>query len=104
MTKAERIFRATYAACRQSAKTWGLKYNPDGRPIGFNSIFTEDDESYCTRTLNDIQKHINSERSHLRMCEKLGTMTGDKLEARKYALEMVQVTVDNSRKILAEIC
>ena len=101
MSKAERIFRSTYTECRLNAKTWGFRYNPDGRPVGFNSMITE--ERVCVRTLNDIQKYIDSERHSLEIDEKLGVTADDRLNLRKYALEMVQVTLDNNRKSLADL-
>lgn len=96
MTKAEKIFKDTYTECRKNAKSWGFRYNPDGRPVGFNSLVTE--EVVYTRTLNDVQKFIDRERKDLARDEKLNVLDADRLNLLKYALDMVQVTLDNNRK------
>ena len=98
MTKAERIFRDTYTECRKYAKTWGFRYNPDGRPVGFNGLITE--EVVYVRTLNSVQKFIDRERKKLARDEELDVLDADRLNLLKYALDMVQVTLDNSRESL----
>lgn len=98
MTKAERIFRATYTECRIHAKNWGFQYNPDGRPAGYSSMICKDTESVCIRTLNEIQKCIDREHKNIERDEKLGISTKERLYLLRYALEMVQVTADNNRK------
>ena len=100
MTKAERIFRDTYTECRKYAKTWGFRYNPDARPVGFNGLITE--EVVYVRTLNSVQKFIDRERKNLARDEELDVLDADRLNLLKYALDMVQVTLDNSRKNLAD--
>ena len=97
MTKAEIIFRDTFAACRKSAETWGRQYNPDGRPIGYNNLITE--EPIYSRTKYAVQHLIDTERSTIRIREKLGILTGEALDLRKYALDMVQVTLDNTKPL-----
>ena len=100
MTKAEKIFKDTYTECRRSAQSWGFRYNPDGRPIGFAGVITE--EVVYIRTLNAIQKFIDSERKTIALNEKYGVSTAERLNLLRYALDMVQVTVDNNRKSLAD--
>lgn len=100
MMKAERIFRDTYTECRKDAKAWGFRYNPDGRPIGFSSLITE--EVVYVRTLNSVQKFIDRERESLARDEELDVLDADRLNLLKYALEMVQVTLDNNRKSITD--
>ena len=102
MTKAERIFKDTYTECRIYTKQWGFKYNPDGRPVGFDSVMSKDAESVCIRTLNDIQRHIDRERKNIERNKKLGVYTKERLEFLSFALEMTQVTADNNRKSIRE--
>ena len=96
MTKAERIFRDTYAECRKNARSWGFRYNPDGRPVGFNGLITE--EVVYVRTLNSVQKFIDRESKNLDRYEKLNVLDADRLNFLRYALGMVQTTLDNNRK------
>lgn len=101
MTKAERIFKNTYAMCKEGLKTWGFRNNPDGRPIGYSFVDCKDDESVSTRTCNDIQKFIDAEHTTLKMMNKYHTVDDDTLMRWKYALQMTQVTLDNTRKSIA---
>lgn len=94
MTKAERIFKDTYYECKHHVNAWGFERNPDGRPIGFNSLST--DETTCRRTWNAIQKEIDSERNRLDLDEKYEILEPDRIEFLRFALEMVQVTLDNT--------
>ena len=96
MTKAERIFTDTYTACRVHVKAWGFERNADGRPIGFNSLETE--EVTTRRTWNAIEKLIKAEGKNIERSEKYGVIDTAKAEMKKFALDMVQVTLENEIK------
>ena len=83
MKKAERIYTDTYFDCKYQIRTFGYEEN-----VGFNSLSYNDNETVSTRTLNEIQKYIDSGRKKLEIDIKLN----------KEVLDMVQVTLDNTRK------
>ena len=93
MPKAERIYIDTYFDCRHHIKTFGYEEN-----VGFNSLTYNDNEKVGTRTLNEIQKYINLDRKKLEMNIKLNILTADKIKLNKQVLNMVQVTLNNTRK------
>lgn len=90
MTKAERIFNATYTDCRLHIKIHGYEEN-----VGFNALTMNDDESVCNRTFNAISKLIASERKSIDVAEKLGI--GNTTLSRQ-ALNMVEATLNNAIK------
>lgn len=91
MTKAERLFKKNYYACKRHVEYHGFN------GIGFATLECEDDDLLPTRTLNDIQKYIDSERKHLERCIQFGV--GENIEFKMQALEMLQITLDNQRKV-----
>lgn len=101
-TKAQRIFSVTYVQCKRQMETWGKQYNPNGRPFGFNGVICRDDESVSIRTLNDMQKLIDSRKKMLEMDKKYDIFTAEELADREYIIEAVQVTLDNNRKSLED--
>ena len=100
MTKAERIFKDTRYECSKHYKAWGREYNPNGKPISFGSLITE--EPVSTRTFNAVQKEIDKDRKTLDLAERLGALTPERIEERRYVLDMVQATLDNNRKHYSE--
>ena len=88
MTKAERIFTNTYSECRIMVKTHGFE------GIGFGSLITE--ETTSTRTYNTIQKLIDKEKRNLELNRKLKVTSEERQELLENALEMVQITLNNS--------
>ena len=98
MTKAERIFKDTYFACRKHVRDLGMKRNPDGRPIAYDTLITKDDESVSIRTCNAVQKFIESEKRRLELNGKFGIGTPESQECNKFALEMTLATLDNHIK------
>lgn len=99
MTKAERIFEDTYRACRSHINTWGVEYNADGTVAGFMRLHLHDDEFSCTRTVNAVQKILNSKQKSLNMNKTLGLEVDN---IRELALLMVQSTINNERKAIAD--
>lgn len=100
MTKAERIFMVTWSQCKKHMRTWGKQYNPNGRPISFNGLCCNDNESISVRTLNDIQKFVDRRRRQVIINDTFGIGTVEAREDQVYILDAVQVAVDNSREIL----
>ena len=98
MKKAEKIFNSAYAECRVYAKKNGTKRREDGSASGFNSIINEG--TISVRTLNEVQKLINSEKKNIAVCAELGMLDADMLKVKDYAIDMVQATLDNTRKVL----
>ena len=97
MTKAERIYLDTYLNCRYHIRTWGYEEN-----AGFNRLSYGDNETVCTRTFNEIQKHINKDRKTLEIDIKLGILSSDTINLNKQVLDMVQVTLNNTIKSHSE--
>lgn len=93
-TKAERIYKATRANCRHHIKLNGFKRNPNGKAIGFNSLFT--DEVVTTRTLNAVQKFLDIDISNARLCLKYEVITEEEYKKDMELYEMVQATIDNA--------
>lgn len=97
MTKAERIFNDTYRACREHIKTWGVEYNQDGSIVGFIRLHLNENEFSCTRTVNSVQKILDSKLKSLQIDKELN-IDIDKIK--ELALLMVQSTINNERKSL----
>ena len=95
MTKAEKIFNATYTDCRLHIKRHGYEEN-----VGFNALTMKDDETVCTRTINAISKLIASERKSIEISEKLGI---GNTALNRQALNMVEATLNNVIKSNAMI-
>ena len=96
MTKAERIFRDTYIACIVHVKRWGFETNPDGRPVGFTSLSTEETETTSRRTWTAIHKCIEKEREIIDMMVDYNVISADEAKIKRSALDMVQVTLENT--------
>lgn len=90
-TKAERIFRNTYAASRNLIDEWGYTENS-----AWSHMDMRDDETMAMRTVNAIQKLIDREFGKLDFFAEQG-MPMDNDELCRQALEMVQNTLDNER-------
>ena len=96
MTKAERIFRDTYFECRRHVRNWGIERNPDGRPVAYGSLITE--EVVSIRTCNAVQKFIDAEKRRLDMNDRYGVGTEESQRFQRQALEMTQATLENQVK------
>lgn len=95
MTKAERLFNKNYYECKKHIKVWGFE------GVGFNVLECDENDLLPTRTLNAIQKLIDKQWKHFEMCKKLNISIND-LELKKQALEMLQITLSNQRKVNEE--
>lgn len=93
MTKAERIFTATYSDAINHIKVWGYEEN-----VGYNRLAYNDDESVCTRTINAINKEIERRRREIEMMRKYNTIDTEKYTLYTQALNMVIATVKNEIK------
>lgn len=99
LTKAERIFRATRFACRQHIESWGKQLNPDDKLVGFNNLICDEKDSVCsTRTFNDIQKLIDSEKITTELAFRYNLLQEDGRDRALDILNMVQSTLDNAIK------
>jgi hypothetical protein len=103
MTKAERIYNATRYECKKHIEDWGYQTNPDGSSIGYGSVICRDDESVCTRTLNEIEKILINKRNGELLNLKLGIHDSTRFEKENQILNMIESTIRNNRKALAEI-
>lgn len=100
MTKAERIYNATRYECKKHIEDWGYQTNPDGSSIGYSSMICKDDESICTRTLNEIEKILNNKRKGEALNLKLGIHDADRFEKENQILNMIETTIRNNRAAL----
>ena len=98
MTKAERIFYDTFCECKRYIRDWGYKENPDGSAVGYNTVIYGDNETVCTRTMNDIEKCIERMRKHYNQSLKFGVLDDDRYMLNIQALNMVHATVRNNRE------
>lgn len=98
MKKAERIFNATRYECWKHIRTWGYEVNPNGTSVGFQGLFYKDTELICIRTINSITKILASKRRSIEMDSKLGISTKEKIERENQLLNMVETTLNNSRR------
>ena len=94
--KARKIFEDTYMECRLHVKNWGELRQPDGRAVGFNSLITN--EVTCKRTWNAIQALIDRESNNLDLEERLDVLRPERLKVLRFALEMVQETLNNEMR------
>ena len=94
MTKAERIFNDTYRECRNHIKKYGYEDNS-----GFNSMFYRDNEVFYRRTASAVQKIIDGERKQLDIDRKIGALSEERIKFLENALNMVQVTLNNTTTI-----
>lgn len=100
MTKAERIFNDSYFEAKRHIRTWGVKYNPNGKIVGFNRLATNDNDFMCTRTLNAITKLLTQKRKQLQMQREFNIEVDNNNEL---ALDMIEVTIDHERKLLEDL-
>ena len=98
MTKAESIFFATKVRCRRDREAWGYEVNPDGTPVSYACVITHTDETFCHRTLNDVLKVVERNRSFDREAVKYGIIDEEEYVIRCEVLHMVEQAVKNSRK------
>jgi len=99
MTKAERIFKATYTEARLHVKKWG--YNPE-TDRGFTEVYTgtetEDNpegELVYRRTMNQLEALLKKEKDSLAHDIKLGFLSEERTELLKNALLMVERTLED---------
>lgn len=102
MTKAERIYNDTKMECRQHIRAWGYMTNPDGTACGFNRPAYGDDEHICTRTLNDLDKLLAADRRRIDFDKRHGFWNEEKDTLKEQTLNMVETTLRNARRALAE--
>ena len=100
MTKAERIYNATRYECKKHIDDWGYQTNPDGSSIGYGSVISKDDESICTRTLNEIEKILSKKRSLEANFLKMGIHNAERFEKETQILNMIETTIHNNREAL----
>ena len=93
MKKAEKIFKDTYYECLQDIRAWGIRYNPNGKAVGFTGLITE--EVVSIRTCNDFRKYMDAESKRIDMTIKYGVRTAEEMQERRDALVMVEATLDN---------
>ena len=98
MTKAERIFKSTYRACRKYIEDFGFK-----KDYGFSRLYLEDTDTVCTRTCNEVETFLNREIRFVVNSARLGAMDAEKAQHLAQALAMVKETLKNQREHLAEI-
>lgn len=89
MTKAERIFRDSYAEARVHIKNWGYEEN-----TCINHLSCRDDEIVCTRTINAIKKLIEAEKRNIQLSYKYGVIAMEQANVKAQALRMVELTID----------
>jgi hypothetical protein len=99
-TKAERIYQATRYECKKHIEDWGYQTNPDGSSIGYGSVICKDDESICTRTLNDIEKILTNKRKGEEQSFRLGFHDAARHEKETQILNMIETTIRNNRAAL----
>lgn len=95
MTKAERLFNKNYFVCKRHIENWGFE------GIGFNVLECDENDLLPTRTLNAIQKLIDKQYKHCEVCRKLNVSIKD-IELKEQALEMLQITLNNQRRVNEE--
>lgn len=100
MTKAERIFNDSYFEAKRHIRNWGVKYNPNGKIVGFNRLATNDNDFMCTRTLNAIVKLLEKKRKQLQMQKEFNIEVDNNNEL---ALDMIEVTIEHERKLLEDL-
>ena len=100
MTKAERIYGATRSECKRHIENWGYTTNPDGTAIGFASVICLDDESVCTRTLNEIEKILLKKRKMESQFFGAGIHDAEKNQKETQIMNMIGTTIMNNRKAL----
>ena len=101
MTKAERIYKATRYECKRSWETFGYSECKNGKAVGFNMVHHEDDESICTRTLNEVATFLRSAYKMLEMDKMLKIVNKDQYMKELQILKMVESTIENSREHIA---
>ena len=91
-TKAQRIFFNTRFDCKEHIKTWGFDGN------GYNRLTYGDDESICTRTLNEVERELERAEKNLEIDRKLGVGSEEQNNLEEQILKMVRVTLENNRR------
>ena len=94
MTKAERIYEATRRECKDIIT--GTHGYSEGQRL--SELVTE--EVVCMRTINAIMKLVDKEEHRIRLDEKLGVLSGEKLQLYINVNKMVRSTVENVKKSL----
>ena len=102
MTKAERMFNANRRECEKHIEYWGYQ-TMNGKAVGFNTVMTSDSDTYCKWTLNEIMKLVKAYRRNQARALKYGVIDQQKYEFKMQVMNMVESTVENSRKVLASI-
>lgn len=96
MTKAKRIFNDTYTDCRKFVRDWGnVDIDENGNAIGYNRMTYRDDETVCTRTMNEIKKFYEKERKFINLVIETGVYDTEMAKQMTDALDMVESTIEN---------
>lgn len=103
MTKAERIYQATRSECRKHIENWGYKTNPDGSAIGFCSVICGDNESICTRTLNEVERILTNKRKAEELFFRAGIHDAERTETENQIFNMIETTIRNNRESLKRL-
>lgn len=91
MTKAERIFTKTYIKCRAHIKRFGYEEN-----VGLNRMSYEENETFSKRTYNAVKRLLDKERKQVELSRRLGALSEDKICFIEQALNMLEVTLNNT--------
>lgn len=102
MTKAERIFTATRYECKKHIEDWGYQINPNGTAVGYNGLTYKDNETISMRTINAVAALLASKRKYLVLDQKLGVITAEQTEKETQILNMVESTLNSSRKSIED--
>ena len=102
MTKAERIFKNTRWECKKHIEAWGYETNPNGKSVGFTSLICDDNERICKRTVNAVSAILASERKRNELNLRYDIITEDKFRKTEQILNMVDSTIENTIKSIAE--
>lgn len=93
LIKATRIYEDTRRDCKEYIKTWGYEEN-----TGFSRLTYGDNEIITMRTINDIQIIIDKKREYLELDVKLEIITNEKAQQEQQIINMIQSTLNNSKK------
>lgn len=91
MTKAERIYNATYNECKIHLVYFG-------KHTGLDKLMTN--EAVSTRTLNDVKRIIDREYERMERRKCMGQGNREVIESMLEVIGMVQSTLDNHRVLL----
>jgi hypothetical protein len=103
-TKAQRFFDRTFYEARKHVNTWGLMTDDNGEIIGFQSIFSDKyNETFSTRTVNDFEKIMRAKAKDFTIWYTHTIIDKEKFDNYMMAIQMLEATVKNSRKVLKAV-